>query len=98
MTTLRESPRSFHGTKRNGEPGASATGGPPVADAPGSPEIWSTELPTGANKASFGDPRNGWWGWIVLVAIAVTMVVCHGCHSGDHDDEPVIFWLKSRTR
>ena len=40
-------------------------------------------------------PRRGWAGVIVL-ALAAALVFCHGCHSGDHDDEPGVFLFKAR--
>jgi hypothetical protein len=41
--------------------------------------------------------RRGWgWGFAVLLALAAGLVLCHGCHRGEHDDEPVIFWFKSQ--
>jgi hypothetical protein len=27
------------------------------------------------------------WRWGVLVVLAVALVLAHGCHAGDHDDE-----------
>ena len=36
------------------------------------------------------------WGVLVLLALAAGLVFCHGCHSGDHDDEPGFVWFKGR--
>jgi hypothetical protein len=33
---------------------------------------------------------------LVLLALAAGLVFCHGCHRGDHDDEPGIVWFKGR--
>src|SRR5436305_886353 len=29
------------------------------------------------------------WGWLLLVATCA--IYCHGCHTGDHDDELVVY-------
>jgi hypothetical protein len=31
---------------------------------------------------------------VLLLALAAGLVFCHGCHRGDHDDEPALMWLK----
>jgi hypothetical protein len=33
----------------------------------------------------------GWaWRWAWLVVLATSLIVAHGCHAGDHDDELAI--------
>ena len=39
--------------------------------------------------------RRGWG--LAVLALAAGLVFCHGCHRGDHDDEPVIFWFTSKS-
>jgi hypothetical protein len=41
--------------------------------------------------------RRRGWGFAVVLALAAGLVFCHGCHRGDHDDEPVITWFKSQA-
>ena len=31
------------------------------------------------------------WRWLWLLLLASCVIVCHGCHGGDHDDELVVF-------
>jgi hypothetical protein len=41
-------------------------------------------------------PRSGWlarWAWLVLLAGWV--ILAHGCHAGDHDDELAVVPIKS---
>lgn len=33
----------------------------------------------------------------ILLALGICTIFCHGCHSGDHDDE-LILWLADRER
>ncbi len=30
------------------------------------------------------------WGWGWLILLAGSVIVCHGCHGGDHDDELMV--------
>lgn len=32
--------------------------------------------------------------WLVIVVVLALPIFAHGCHAGDHDDEPVLFPLK----
>ncbi len=41
-------------------------------------------------------PSRGWgWTVVALLALAAGLAFCHGCHRGDHDDEPAVFWFKA---
>lgn len=40
-------------------------------------------------------PRRGWFFFGALL-LAGLVVVAHGCHAGDHDDEPAWFYLVGR--
>ncbi len=44
------------------------------------------------------EPPRRRWVVVLLLALAAGLVFCHGCHRGDHDDEPVWIWLKARQR
>lgn len=40
-------------------------------------------------------PHRRRWGWVVLL-LAGFLVLCHGCHLGNHDDELVLLpWLSA---
>lgn len=39
-------------------------------------------------------PRR-WWRAVAVALLAAGLILCHGCHSGDHDDE-LIVWLLDR--
>ena len=34
------------------------------------------------------------WGWLLLLAACV--ILCHGCHAGDHDDDELIVFFLDR--
>ena len=42
------------------------------------------------------EPPRRRWGVVLLLVVAAGLVFCHGCHRGDHDDEPVLMWFKER--
>ncbi len=37
------------------------------------------------------------WRWAWLVLLAAGLILAHGCHAGDHDDDLVIAPLGQRT-
>jgi hypothetical protein len=44
---------------------------------------------------------SGWaslaWRWAWVAVLATWLILAHGCHAGDHDDELVITWPDDRA-
>lgn len=43
--------------------------------------------------------RIGWalaWRWVWLVVLATWVILAHGCHTGDHDDELAVVVIEDR--
>jgi hypothetical protein len=52
-----------------------------------------------AIKSVVGNKHEQWPGlspivWLLIVVVLALPIFAHGCHAGDHDDEPALFPLK----
>ncbi len=48
--------------------------------------------PTAAPRAERGLPER-FFRFALLALLAAGVILCHGCHGGDHDDELIVFPL-----
>jgi len=46
-------------------------------------------------QAPAAAPSRRWWRGLAIALLAAGLILCHGCHRGDHDDE-LIVWLMDR--
>lgn len=46
-------------------------------------------LPQQKNRPK-GGGRRWWLGWCVLVGLGTALLLAHGCHLEEHDDEPML--------